>query len=101
CLMRARPAPGGCARAGELVRQVADRYPDGVLRARLAEPDGTPVPVERAARELLAALDVPTPPGADEDDLAALLRETLAERRALLLLDDATGAELVDALLPD
>ncbi|MDX3799393.1 tetratricopeptide repeat protein [Streptomyces sp. AK04-3B] len=100
-LIAGRPGSGRSALAGELVRQVADRYPDGVLRARLAEPDGTPVPVERAARELLAALDVPTPPGAQEDDLAALLRETLAERRALLLLDDATGAEQVDALLPD
>ncbi|MDQ0962843.1 tetratricopeptide (TPR) repeat protein [Streptomyces sp. B4I13] len=100
-LIAGRPGSGRSALAGELVRQVAGRYPDGVLRARLAEPDGTPVPVERAARELLAALDVPTPPGADEDDLAALLRETLAERRALLLLDDAAGAEQVDALLPD
>ncbi|MFI1506560.1 tetratricopeptide repeat protein [Streptomyces sp. NPDC020597] len=100
-LIAGRPGSGRSALAGELVRQVADRYPDGVLRARLAEPDGTPVPVERAARELLAALDVPTPPGADQDDLAALLRETLAPRRALLLLDDAVGAEQVDALLPD
>ncbi|MGW7170680.1 tetratricopeptide repeat protein [Streptomyces sp. NPDC054884] len=100
-LIAGRPGSGRSALAEELVRQVAGRYPDGVLRARLAEPDGTPVPVECAARELLAALDVPTPPGADEDDLASLLRETLAERRALLLLDDATGAEQVDALLPD
>ncbi|MDX3578321.1 tetratricopeptide repeat protein [Streptomyces sp. FL07-04A] len=100
-LIAGRPGSGRSVLAGELVRQVADRYPDGVLRARLAEPDGTPVPVERAARELLAALDVPTPPGADQDDLAALLRETLAPRRALLLLDDAVGAEQVDALLPD
>ncbi|MGW1273144.1 NB-ARC domain-containing protein, partial [Streptomyces sp. NPDC002491] len=100
-LIAGRPGSGRSALAGELVRQVAGRYPDGVLRARLAEPDGTPVPVERAARELLAALDVPAPPGADEDDLAALLRDTLAERRALLLLDDAVGAEQVDALLPD
>ncbi|WP_329215906.1 tetratricopeptide repeat protein [Streptomyces sp. NBC_01485] len=100
-LIAGRPGSGRTALAEELVRQLADRYRDGVLRARLAEPDGTPVPVERAARALLAALDVPTPPGADEDDLAALLREALAERRVLLLLDDAAGAEQVDALLPD
>ncbi|MDR6978702.1 tetratricopeptide (TPR) repeat protein [Streptomyces sp. 3330] len=100
-LIAGRPGSGRTALAEELVRQVADRYRDGVLRARLAEPDGTPVPVERAARELLTALDVPTPPGADEDDLAALLRQSLAERRVLLLLDDAAGAEQVDALLPD
>ncbi|OQR59167.1 hypothetical protein B6E66_36345 [Streptomyces maremycinicus] len=100
-LIAGRPGSGRTALAEELVRQVAGRYRDGVLRARLAEPDGTPVPVERAARELLTALDVPTPPGADEDELAALLRQALAERRVLLLLDDAAGAEQVDALLPD
>ncbi|MFF1547815.1 tetratricopeptide repeat protein [Streptomyces sp. NPDC058291] len=100
-LIAGRPGSGRTALAEELVRQVADRYRDGVLRARLAEPDGTPVPVERAARELLAALGVTAPAGAGQDDLSALLRETLAQRRVLLLLDDATGAEQVDALLPD
>ncbi|OSP40715.1 hypothetical protein B7767_24840, partial [Streptomyces sp. 13-12-16] len=50
-LIAGRPGSGRSALAGELVRQVADRYPDGVLRARLSEPDGTRVPVERVARE--------------------------------------------------
>jgi tetratricopeptide (TPR) repeat protein len=100
-LIAGRPGSGRTALAEELVRQVADRYEDGVLRARLGEPDGTPVPVERAARDLLTALDVPAPAGAAEDDLTAALREALADRRTLLLLDDAVGAEQVDALLPD
>ncbi|MFI6935205.1 tetratricopeptide repeat protein [Streptomyces sp. NPDC050287] len=100
-LIAGRPGSGRTALAEELVRQVADRYQDGVLRARLGEPDGTPVPVERAARDLLTALDVPAPAGAAEDDLTAALREALADRRALLLLDDAVSAEQVDALLPD
>ncbi len=100
-LIAGRPGSGRTALAEELVRQVADRYRDGVLRVRLAEPDGTPVPVERAARDLLAELEVEAPAGADQDDLSALLRDALAERRTLLLLDDAPGAEQVDALLPD
>ncbi|MEU5183551.1 tetratricopeptide repeat protein [Streptomyces longwoodensis] len=100
-LIAGRPGSGRTALAGELARRVADRYPDGVLRARLSEPDGTPVPVARVARDLLTALDEPAPPGAGEDDLAAALRGALAERRALLLLDDAAGADQVDALLPD
>ncbi|MEU6509508.1 tetratricopeptide repeat protein [Streptomyces sp. NPDC046942] len=100
-LIAGRPGSGRTTLAGELVRQVAGRYPDGVLRARLAEPDGTPVPVERTARELLAALDLPAPAGAGEDDLTEALRTALAGRRALLLFDDAAGAEQVDALLPD
>ncbi|MER6012798.1 tetratricopeptide repeat protein [Streptomyces bluensis] len=100
-LIAGRPGYGRTALAEELARQVAESYPDGVLRVRLTEPDGTRVPIERAARELLSALDLPTPPGADEDDLSAALRDALADRRALLLLDDAADAEQVDALLPD
>ncbi|EPJ42274.1 hypothetical protein STAFG_0688 [Streptomyces afghaniensis 772] len=41
------------------------------------------------------------PAGACEDDLTDALRTALADRRALLLLDDAADAEQVDALLPD
>ncbi|GAB2749915.1 tetratricopeptide repeat protein [Streptomyces bullii] len=100
-LIAGRPGTGRTALAEELVRQVADRYPDGVLRARLSEPDGTPVPVERAARDLLTALDVTAPAGAAEDDLTAELRTALADRRILLLLDDAADAEQVGALLPE
>jgi tetratricopeptide (TPR) repeat protein len=100
-LIAGRPGSGRSALAGELVRQVADRYPDGVLRARLSEPDGTRVPVERAARELLDALGAPAPAGAGEDELSEALRTALADRRVLLLLDDAADAEQVDALLPD
>ncbi|MFJ1975093.1 tetratricopeptide repeat protein [Streptomyces sp. NPDC087903] len=100
-LIAGRPGSGRTALAEELVRQVADRYEDGMLRARLSEPDGTPVPTERTARELLAALELPAPAGAAEDDLTAAFREALADRRALLLLDDAADAEQVDVLLPD
>ncbi|MBC2903264.1 tetratricopeptide repeat protein [Streptomyces sp. PSKA01] len=100
-LIAGRPGSGRTALAEELVRQVADRYGDGVLRARLSEPDGTPVPVESVARDLLTALDLPTPAGAAEDDLTAALREALTGRKVLLLLDDAATAEQVDALLPD
>lgn len=100
-LIAGRPGSGRTALAEELVRQVADRYPDGVLRIRLSEPDGTPVPVGRAARELLDTLEEPSPAGAPEDALTEVLRTALADRRALLLLDDAADAEQVDALLPD
>lgn len=100
-LIAGRPGSGRTALAEELAAQVADRYPDGVLRARLSEPDGTRVPVGRLARELLTELDRPVPPGADEDDLTEALRTALADRRVLLLLDDAADAEQVDALLPD
>lgn len=100
-LVAGRPGSGRTALAEELAARVAGDYPDGVLRARLSEPDGTRVPVDRIARELLTALDRPAPPGADEDDLTEALRAALADRRVLLLLDAAADAEQVDALLPD
>ncbi|MBD0419730.1 tetratricopeptide repeat protein [Streptomyces sp. TRM S81-3] len=100
-LIAGRPGSGRTALAEELVSQVADRYPDGVLRARLSEPDGTRVPVADLARELLTELERTVPPGAREDDLTQELRTALADRRSLLLLDDAVDAEQVDALLPD
>ncbi|MDX3730251.1 tetratricopeptide repeat protein [Streptomyces caniscabiei] len=100
-LIAGRPGFGRTALAEELVRQVTDGYPDGLLRTRLTEPDGTRIPVERAARDLLGGLGLPAPAGADEDDLSEALRAALADRRVVLLLDDAADAEQVDALLPD
>nr|WP_232627109.1 tetratricopeptide repeat protein [Streptomyces alfalfae] len=100
-LVAGRPGSGRTSLAEALVRKTAGEYPDGVLRARLTDPDGTRVSTERTARTLLDALDVPAPPGAHEDELAEILRGALAERRALLLLDDAADAEQVEPLLPD
>ncbi|KAB1977492.1 tetratricopeptide repeat protein [Streptomyces triticiradicis] len=100
-LIAGKPGSGRTALAARLAAQVAESYPDGILRARLTEPDGTPVPTEATARELLTALGLSAPPGAGADDLGERLREAFAVRRAVLLLDDAADAEQVDALLPD
>lgn len=102
-LIAGRPGSGRTALAGELTRRLLGTgdYPDGLLHVRLTEPGGAPVPTERAARDLLGQLDVTGPPGADEDELSEMVREALAVRRALLLIDDAPDAEQVDPLLPD
>ncbi|MFF8386849.1 tetratricopeptide repeat protein [Streptomyces kanasensis] len=100
-LIAGRPGSGRTALAEELARDLARGYPDGVLRARLSEPGGEPVPVERVARGLLEDVGVVAPAGADEDEVGGLLRATLRDRRVLLLLDDAADAEQVDALLPE
>ncbi|GAA2411018.1 tetratricopeptide repeat protein [Streptomyces pulveraceus] len=102
-LIAGRPGSGRTALAGELTRRLlaAADHPDGLLRARLTDPGGAPVPTERTARELLDQLGVTGPPGADGDELSGMVREALAGRRALLLLDDAVDAEQVDPLLPD
>ncbi|MGW1532682.1 tetratricopeptide repeat protein [Streptomyces aureus] len=100
-LIAGKPGSGRSALAAALAAQVAESYPDGTLRARLTEPDGTPVPTETTARDLLTALGLSAPPGAGADELGERLREAFAIRRAVLLLDDAADAEQVDALLPD
>nr|WP_308416649.1 tetratricopeptide repeat protein [Streptomyces sp. AJS327] len=96
------PGSGRTTLAEAFVRGVADRYPDGVLRARLTDPHGEPVPVEQAAREILATLDGPrVPPGAGEEELTEAVRTALTGRAAVLFLDDvADPAHLLD-LLPD
>ncbi|MFF3177163.1 tetratricopeptide repeat protein [Streptomyces sp. NPDC057900] len=102
-LIAGRPGSGRTALAAELTRRLLGTgdYPDGLLRVRLTEPGGAPVPTERAARDVLGQLGVAGPPGADEDELSEMVREALAVRRALLLIDDAPDAEQVDPLLPD
>ncbi|MFJ6790324.1 tetratricopeptide repeat protein [Streptomyces angustmyceticus] len=100
-LIAGRPGSGRTALAEELLRELADGHPDGVLRATLTGPGGEPADPGRTARDLLAALGADAPPGAAEDELTEQLREALAGRRALLFLDDAPGAEQVEPLLPD
>ncbi|MEU9005366.1 tetratricopeptide repeat protein [Streptomyces sp. NPDC048551] len=100
-LVAGRPGSGRTALAEAFVREVADQYPDGLLRVRLTTPGGETVATERAVRTLLEGLGRPTPPGACEDDLSAALREALTGRRVILLVDDAADPQQVDALLPD
>ncbi|MBO8195219.1 ATP-binding protein [Streptomyces oryzae] len=109
-LIAGAPGSGRTALAEEFVHRIADRYPGGVLRARLTDPGGTPVPTERTARDLLAALaertggprpDTP-PPGADESVVAEALRTALVRRgRLVLLLDDVVNSEQVLDLAPE
>lgn len=100
-LIAGRPGSGRTALAEELLHELADGHPDGVLRATLTGPGGEPADTGCTARELLAALGRGAVPGAAEDELTGQLRDALAGRRALLFLDDAPGAEQVEPLLPD
>ncbi|ONK15332.1 Regulatory protein AfsR [Streptomyces sp. MP131-18] len=102
-LIAGRPGSGRTALAEEFAAEISSGadYPDGLLRARLTEPGGSPVPVERVARDLLTELGADAPPGADEDELADILREALDGRRVVLLLDDVCSAEQLAELVPD
>ncbi|MDW6060409.1 hypothetical protein SAZ11_23415 [Streptomyces sp. FXJ1.4098] len=82
--------------------QVKDRFPDGQLFLNLRGYDpGEPVTAEQALRRFLRALgvasgDIPQ----DVDDAAALYRSLLADRRMLILLDNAATVGQVRPLLP-
>ncbi|GIF48244.1 SARP family transcriptional regulator [Asanoa ferruginea] len=81
----------------------AAHYPDGQLYANLRgfDPTATPVPWPVAVRGFLEALGVePAGIPADPEAQAALYRTLIADRRMLVVLDDAPDAATVTPLLP-
>jgi DNA-binding SARP family transcriptional activator/tetratricopeptide (TPR) repeat protein len=93
---------GKTALAVRWAHAAADRFPDGQLFLNLRghEPGCTVRPLD-ALVQLLRALEVPerTIP-AELDAAAALYRSVLADRRVLVLLDNAGDAEQVRPLVP-
>jgi DNA-binding SARP family transcriptional activator/tetratricopeptide (TPR) repeat protein len=79
-----------------------DRYPDGQLYLNLRGwGPGTPLRPEQALGGMLRALGVPAEGvPVDPDEAAALYRTLVADRRVLVLLDNAVGVDQVRPLLP-
>ncbi|MFL4907583.1 ATP-binding protein [Streptomyces sp. MMS24-I2-30] len=82
--------------------QVKDQFPDGQLFVNLRGYDpGEPVTAVQALQRFLRALGVAASEvPQDVDDAAAMYRSLLADRRVLILLDNAATVSQVRPLLP-
>ncbi|MCK7624220.1 winged helix-turn-helix domain-containing protein [Streptomyces sp. RS10V-4] len=98
-LVTGGPGVGKTALATRFAHAMAHRYPDGQLHVDLRA-SGTPEQQapEAAIRHLVAAMGQPPPP--ESIDARAAYRSLVADRRLLIVLDNAAGAEQVRALLP-
>ncbi len=96
------PGSGKTALALHWAHRIRTQFRDGDLFVNLRGYDaGSPPSTDAVLDGFLRALNVP--PGhipADTDAKAALYRSLLAERRVLIVLDNAADAEQVRALLP-
>ncbi|MBT2387088.1 tetratricopeptide repeat protein [Streptomyces sp. ISL-11] len=94
---------GKTALAVHAAHVLRERFPDGRLYLNLGAHASFQEPLgpEAALGQLLRLLGVPAaglPPAVD--DLTALWRTMLSDRRAIVILDDAAGPEQVRPLLP-
>ena len=94
---------GKTALAVHWAHQYAEHYPDGQLYVNLRgfDPRSVSVRPEQAVRGFIDALGVPAgriPAGLEEQ--SALYRSLVADRRMLVVLDNARDAEQVRPLLP-
>ncbi|MFI9834264.1 ATP-binding protein [Streptomyces sp. NPDC051913] len=97
--------PGGQGKttlAAEATRRLAEHFPDGCVTVQLHGMSESPVPAAEALVLLLTALGhppdrIPVDPAARE----AVYRATLADRRVLVVLDDAADEARTRPLLPD
>jgi DNA-binding SARP family transcriptional activator len=103
CVIAGMAGIGKTTLAVHWAHQVAHQYPDGQLYLDLRgfAAGGAVLDPSEGIRDLLLSLDVPAAViPADPDARAAYYRSRLADRRVLILLDNARDADQVRPLLP-
>jgi tetratricopeptide (TPR) repeat protein len=96
-----KPGVGKTALAIHVAHQLRPRFPDGQLYVNLRGPEAEPLDPTLVLREFLHAMGVAEadiPEGLEER--ARLYRARLADRRVLVVLDNAATAAQVRPLLP-
>ena len=91
---------GKSALAVQAAWRARRRFPDGQLTASLRGQDGTPADPAAVLTGFLRLLGATPAELADRAGLAGLWRSYTADRRLLVLLEDATSEAQVRALLP-
>lgn len=102
CVIVGTAGVGKTSLAVHWAHQVRSRFPDGQLYVNLRGYDpGEPVSAHDALYQFLTALHVPSQAiPADQEARAALYRSYLADKRMLVVLDNAASVSQVRPLLP-
>lgn len=95
CIVQGLPGVGKTALAAHLAYHLREQFADGVLWARLSGSDPSAILNTFARAYGVDVSDLP-----DADSRSGVVRGLLADRRALLVLDDVLESATVERLLP-